>query len=70
MGGINPDGQFGQDGRLNEILKADNLFKSFGKVQALAGVDISVRPGEILGILGPNGSGKTTSSWTRVGPRL
>src|SRR4051812_30891588 len=34
--------------------------KRFGAVEALAGLDIEVRTGEIYGLLGPNGSGKTT----------
>src|SRR5688572_9973634 len=35
--------------------------KSYGKVQALAGVDLDVRAGELLALLGPNGAGKTTA---------
>jgi ABC-2 type transport system ATP-binding protein len=34
--------------------------KRFRDVQALAGVDLDVRPGEFFGLLGPNGAGKTT----------
>jgi ABC-2 type transport system ATP-binding protein len=37
------------------------LTKSYGDVQALRGVDLEVRRGEIFGFLGPNGSGKTTT---------
>src|SRR5947207_6846693 len=37
------------------------LTKSYGPVQALRGVDLEVRRGEIFGFLGPNGSGKTTT---------
>src|SRR2546423_4470501 len=37
------------------------LSKSYGPVQALRGVDLEVRRGEIFGFLGPNGSGKTTT---------
>ena len=35
--------------------------KSFGKHQALAGLTIQVRAGEVFGLLGPNGAGKTTA---------
>jgi ABC-2 type transport system ATP-binding protein len=37
------------------------LRKSYGRVQALRGVDLEVRRGEIFGFLGPNGAGKTTT---------
>ena len=37
------------------------LTKSYGKVQALRGVDLEVQRGEIFGFLGPNGAGKTTT---------
>jgi len=34
--------------------------RRFGRVQALAGIDLTVAPGEFFGLLGPNGAGKTT----------
>jgi ABC-2 type transport system ATP-binding protein len=37
------------------------LVKSYGKIQALRGVDLEVRSGELFGFLGPNGAGKTTT---------
>jgi ABC-2 type transport system ATP-binding protein len=37
------------------------LVKTFGSTKALDGLDLVVRPGEVYGFLGPNGSGKTTT---------
>jgi ABC-2 type transport system ATP-binding protein len=43
------------------VLEAQGLTKSYGRVQALRGVDLQVERGEIFGFLGPNGAGKTTT---------
>jgi ABC-2 type transport system ATP-binding protein len=40
---------------------SQGLVKSYGRVQALHGVDLEVKQGEIFGFLGPNGAGKTTT---------
>jgi ABC-2 type transport system ATP-binding protein len=41
--------------------EVSHIAKSFGKTQAVADVSFTVEPGEIFGLLGPNGSGKTTT---------
>lgn len=41
-------------------LETQSLVKQFGKLTAVAGIDLRIRTGEIYGLLGPNGSGKTT----------
>ncbi len=43
------------------IIELDKLTKKFGDFTAVNEVSFSVRPGEIIGYLGPNGSGKTTT---------
>ena len=42
------------------LLEVRDISKSFGGIQALAGVSFQIFPGDIFGIIGPNGSGKTT----------
>jgi len=46
--------------RGDEALRADDIAKRFGAVTALDGVSLTLRRGEILGILGDNGAGKST----------
>jgi branched-chain amino acid transport system ATP-binding protein len=43
------------------MLRITNLSKSFGGLQALSGLSLSVGAGEVFGLIGPNGSGKTTT---------
>ncbi len=42
-------------------IEVHGLVKHYGKLQALAGIDLVVRRGEVFGFLGPNGAGKTTT---------
>ena len=42
------------------VLEVRDLCKAYGAIQAVAGVSFEVMPGEIFGVIGPNGSGKTT----------
>jgi ABC-2 type transport system ATP-binding protein len=42
-------------------IKITDLWKAYGNIQALKGVNLDVKEGEIFGFLGPNGAGKTTT---------
>ena len=43
------------------VIEVENLRKSYGKLEAVKGIDLQVEEGEIFGIVGPNGAGKTTT---------
>ena len=43
------------------VLELEGLSKSYGERVALDGLTVSVPPGQVVGLLGPNGSGKTTA---------
>lgn len=45
---------------MKEILKCEELTKKYGNVLALNQVNLTIESGKIIGLLGPNGSGKTT----------
>ncbi len=49
------------------ILRAENLWKTYGKRTVVRDASFYVRQGEIVGLLGPNGAGKTTSFYMVVG---
>src|SRR5262249_47882586 len=43
------------------LLRTEHLTKDYGRFRALNDLQLSVAPGEVFGLLGPNGSGKTTA---------
>lgn len=46
---------------LSPIIQVNNLQKYYGKVQAIKGISFRVYPGEIFGLIGPDGAGKTST---------
>jgi polar amino acid transport system ATP-binding protein len=42
------------------MVKAEAVYKSFGRLQVLQGIDLEVMPGEVVCIIGPSGGGKST----------
>jgi len=46
---------------LNTILSINNISKNYGKIRAVRDLSLDVLKGQVSGILGPNGSGKTTT---------
>ena len=49
-----------QDRIPTDVLRAENIAKSFGKVTALRDINLRLQRGEVLGLLGDNGAGKST----------
>ena len=58
-GGVREVNSEGEMKEGDVLLKLENIFMAFGRVQALNGIDLEVRKGEIHSIIGPNGAGKT-----------
>jgi ABC-2 type transport system ATP-binding protein len=46
---------------MSSVISVRGLEKSYGSNKAVAGIDLSIEPGEIFALLGPNGAGKTTT---------
>jgi ABC-2 type transport system ATP-binding protein len=42
-------------------IAASNLSKSYGEIEAVRGIDVTIEPGETVALLGPNGAGKSTT---------
>jgi ABC-2 type transport system ATP-binding protein len=54
--------QPGTLGTVNEpVIELAGLHKAFGRINAVAGVDLTIRRGEVVALLGPNGAGKSTT---------
>ena len=45
---------------MSELLRCENLTKKYGRTVALDDISLTLESGRIVGLLGPNGSGKTT----------
>jgi ABC-2 type transport system ATP-binding protein len=54
---------------MNPVVELRAARKRFGEVEALKGVDLAIRAGELVAMLGPNGAGKTTSISLMLGLR-
>jgi ABC-2 type transport system ATP-binding protein len=46
---------------MSSVINVRGLEKSYGSNRAVAGIDLTIEPGEIFALLGPNGAGKTTT---------
>ncbi|MCU0482927.1 MAG: ATP-binding cassette domain-containing protein [Chloroflexi bacterium] len=60
---MNASGEQNQAGAAHRpaAIRISGLVKDYGRVRALAGIDLEVQQGEVFGFLGPNGAGKTTA---------
>jgi len=52
---------------MNTVISLKNVFKSFGNVKAVRGIEIDIKESSCYGLLGPNGAGKTTLMNTLYG---
>lgn len=52
---------------MNEVIKIENLKRSYGDIVAVNGVSYSVAKGEMFGLVGPDGAGKTTTIRMLIG---
>ena len=55
-----PDGSSGQTAVSDDVLRVEHISKRFGAVTALVDINLHLRKGEVLALLGDNGAGKST----------
>lgn len=55
---------------MEEVIKATQLTKSYGKLLAVDGINLSVKRGTVFGLLGANGAGKSTTIECLLGTKL
>jgi ABC-2 type transport system ATP-binding protein len=58
---MNPSHNFSGLNEMNKLIEIQGLYKSFGDTTAVAGMDLYVYEGEMMGLIGPDGAGKTTT---------
>ncbi len=46
---------------MDNVIEIYNLYKSYGEIEAVKGINLSVKKGEMFGLVGPDGAGKTTT---------
>jgi len=51
------------------LVQLRGVYKRFGQIEALRGVDLAIHQGEVVALLGPNGAGKTTTISILLGVR-